>query len=97
MSPIYFTITATRFYHGQRFLEPEMKVKLVKEPDNKADSEAIKVELPGVGIIGYVANSSHTVIGESMSAGRIYDKIEDEAVGTVLYNLSDGVICTLDV
>ena len=48
-----------------------MKVKLVKEPDNEVDSEAIKVEMPGIGQIGYVANSPYTVIGESMSAGRI--------------------------
>lgn len=27
----------------------------------------------------YVANSSYTVIGESMSAGRLYDKIGDTA------------------
>ena len=33
----------------------------------------------GLGKIGYVANSSNTVIGDSMSAGRIYDKIGDTA------------------
>ena len=45
--------------------------------------------------IGYVANSPYTVIGESMSAGRIYDKIGDEAAGTVLYVLPKGVLCIL--
>ena len=60
-------------------LEQKMKVKLVKEPDNEYDKEAIKVEMPGIGHIGYVANSPYTVVGESYSAGRLYDKIGDTA------------------
>ena len=95
MSEIYFTITGTNHYHGQEFLEPKMKVRLVKEPDNENDKEAIKVEMPGVGQIGYVANSHYTVLGESMSAGRLYDKIGDEASGKVLYVLPRGVLCVL--
>ena len=43
--------------------------------------------------MGYVANSIRTVQGESYSAGRLYDKIGDEAVGTVLYVLEDYVLC----
>ena len=65
MSEIYFTIAGTNHWHGQEFIEPGMKEKLVKEPDNEVDSEAIKVEMPGIGQIGYVANSPYTVIGET--------------------------------
>ena len=54
-----------------------------------------KLEMPGLGLIGYVANSPRTVIGESFSAGRLYDKIGEEADGTVLYVLPNGVLCTL--
>ena len=79
MAEIYFTIAGTNHHHGQDFLEPKMKVKLVKEPDNEYDKEAIKVEMPGIGHIGYVANSPYTVVGESYSAGRLYDKIGDTA------------------
>ena len=82
MSEIYFTIAGTNHWHGDEFIEPKMEVKLVKEPDNEVDSEAIKVEMPGIGQIGYVANSPYTVLGESMSADRIYDKIGDEATVT---------------
>ncbi len=96
MSEIYFTLTGTKHWHGLEFIKPEMKVKLIKEPDNEVDKEAIKVEMPGVGQIGYVANSPYTVIGESYSAGRLYDKIGEEASGTVLYVLDDGVICVLN-
>lgn len=73
-----------------------MEVKLVKEPDNEFDKEAIKVEMPGIALIGYVANSPYTVIGESFSAGRLYDRIGDTARGTVLYILPKGVLCVLN-
>ena len=96
MKDIYFTITGMNHCHGNEFLETGTEVKLVKEPDNKYDKEAIKIVLPGLDKIGYVANSTYTVIGESYSAGRIYDKIGDEARGTVLYKLSKGVVCRLD-
>lgn len=96
MATVYFTITGTNHYYGTEFIKPEMKVKLIKEPDNKADNEAIKAELPGIGVIGYVANSPYTVIGESMSAGRIYDRIGDKAEGTVLYVMPQALVCTLD-
>lgn len=93
MERIFFTITGTRYHYGHELLEPKMTVKLVKEPDNEHDKEAIKVELEGLGHIGYVANSPHTVTGESYSAGRLYDKIGDTAEGTVLYVLPDSAIC----
>lgn len=96
MKELYFTITGTNHYFGTEFFEPKMRVKLVKEPDNEFDKEAIKVELEGLGQVGYVANSPTTVQGESMSAGRLYDKIADTATGTVLYVLPHGVLCCVD-
>ena len=96
MTEIYFTITGTRHHYGDEFFEPNMEVKLVKEPYNEVDKEAIQVELPGLGLVGYVANSPYTVLGESFSAGRLYDKIGDEAIGTVLYKLNKGILCRLN-
>ena len=93
MKRIFFTLTGTCFRHGHEFMEPGMTVRLVKEPDNEVVREAIKVEMEGLGLVGYVANSIRTVQGESYSAGRLYDKIGDEAVGTVLYVLEDYVLC----
>lgn len=51
--------------------------------------------MDGLGLVGYVANSPYTVQGESMSAGRIYDRIGDTAVGIVKYVLPQGVLCEL--
>ena len=97
MKRIYFTIAGTKHHYGQDFFKPEMSVRLVKEPDNEVDTEAIRVEMDGLGLVGYVANSPYTVIGESYSAGRIYDKISDTAEGTVLYVLPRGILCFIDV
>lgn len=93
---MYFTITGTCFRHGSDFIKPDMKVTLVKEPDNEFDKEAIKVTMEGLGLIGYVANSPKTVLGESYSAGRLYDKIGDTAEGVVLYVLNGGVLCKVE-
>ena len=95
MSRIYFTITGTNHHYGQEFFEPKMSVRLVKEPDNEVDAEAIKVELEGLGHVGYVANSPFTVKGESMSAGRLYDKIEDKAKGKIEFVVDGGIVCRI--
>ncbi|WP_167957029.1 HIRAN domain-containing protein [Anaerosporobacter faecicola] len=95
MKKIFFTIAGLNHYYGDEFFEAGMEVTLVKEPDNEFDKEAIKVELEGLGLVGYVANSPYTVKGESMSAGRIYDKIADEASGVVKYKLPGAILCEL--
>lgn len=89
----YFTIAGMNHYFGNEFMEPKMQVKLTKDPENEHDKEAIKVEMEGLGLVGYVANSAYTVQGESMSAGRLYDKIGDTATGTILYVIPQGAIC----
>ena len=96
MKKIYFTITGTNYRYGHDFLKPGMKVKLEKEPDNQYDAEAIRVMMKGLGQISYVVNSTHTVKGESWSAGRIYDRNGKKAMGTVKIILADGVLCKLE-
>ena len=73
----------------------KIRAYLEKEKDNEYDKEAISVNLPGLGKIGYIANSPYTVLGESYSAGRLYDKISEEASGKVKFILDKGVICEL--
>ena len=95
MERIYFMITGTCFYHGKDFFEKDITVRLVKEPDNNYDKEAIKVELDGLGLVGYVANSPSTVIGESYSAGRLYEHIGNKAKAKVLLVTERGILCEL--
>ncbi len=49
MKEMYFTITGCNHYYGNEFMEKGMKVKLVKEPDNEYDKEAIQVKIKGLG------------------------------------------------
>ena len=93
MAKKYFTLTGTKHYYGSNFLKPGMKVQLEKEPDNEFDPEAILVKLNGLGKIGYVANSIYTVLGEAVSAGRLYDKIGDRAAAKVVLVTSNGILC----
>lgn len=93
----FITITGLKFHFGSKPFEVGQKVKLVKEPDNEYDSEAIKAELPGLGCAGYVANSPHTVLGDCISAGRLYDKIGDGATAKVVYVLDNAVVCKVKI
>lgn len=93
MEEMYFTIAGCNHYFGSDFMEKGMKVKLIKEPDNEHDKEAIQVRIKGFGKVGYVANSPYTVKGESMSAGRLYDRIGNKAKGKVVFVVDGGVIC----
>ena len=95
MAQIYFTITGLNYYFGNEFMEPGMEVLLEKDPKNEHDKEAILVKMPGLGQVGCVANSPYTVVGESYSAGRLYDKIGATAKGKVLYKLPKSVLCEL--
>lgn len=66
------------------------------EPDNEYGREAIRTELPGLGQVGYGADSPRTAPDESMRAGRLYDRMGDEAEGAVLCVLPGGVLCRLN-
>ena len=89
----YVTLTGLNQRYGTEPFRVGQKVKLVKEPENEFDREAIRAELPGLGKVGYVANSTRTVLGECCSAGRLYDKIGDTAAAKVCYVLCGAVVC----
>ena len=93
MKKVYFTLTGTKHYFGSDFLKEGMKIKLKKEPDNEYDNEAIQIQIKGFGKIGYVANSLYTVLGNSMSAGRLYDRIGDTAEAKIVYVTDRGILC----
>lgn len=93
MEEMYFTIAGCNHYYGTEFMEKGMKIKLAKEPDNEYDKEAIQVKIKGLGKVGYVANSPYTVQGESMSAGRLYDKIGDKAKGKIVFVVGGTAVC----
>ena len=91
----YVTLTGLNYRFGTQPFTVGQKVKLVKEPENGFDREAIRAELPGLGKVGYVANSTHTVLGDCYSGGRIYDKIGAAATAKVKYVLANAVVCSV--
>ena len=95
MAKRYFTLTGCNHYFGNDFMKKGMKVKLKKEPKNEYDAEAIMVKMKGIGKVGYVANSAYTVKGDTMSAGRLYDKIGKKAKAKIVYVIPGGAICKL--
>lgn len=95
MNKIYFTLTGTKYYYGKDFLKAGMEIQLEKDPENEYDKEAIKVIMKPLGQIGSVANSPYTVLGDCMSAGRIYDKIGKKAKAKIVMVTDHGVICKI--
>lgn len=95
MSKMFFTLTGCKHYYGTEFMKKGMVLKLKKDPDNTYDHEAIMVKVKGLGKVGYVANSEYTVAGETMSAGRIYDKIGKKAKAKIVYLIPGGAVCKI--
>lgn len=87
------TITGTNHYYGMKPFSVGKKVKCFKEPENAFDSEAIKVVIKGIGIVGYIGNSPYTTATGTMSAGRIYEKVKKKFIVEIMFITSSKVIC----
>ena len=88
----FITITGLNHYYGKKPFEIGKVFKIIKEPDNDYDNEAIYAFLPFIEKIGYVANSTNTVYQGTVSAGRIYDKIDDYAYARTMFITHSSVI-----
>lgn len=82
-----FTITGTKFYENSKKLHPGVPLKLLKEPDNEFDSDAIAVYF-GDEKVGYVANSDYTKHELTASAFELQDKVPDSIQAEYLFFLS---------
>ena len=92
MKNIFITITGHKQYLGLKPYRVGRIVKIVKDVDNQYDEDAIRVELPFIDTIGYVANSVNTVFAGTCSAGKLYDKIDDYAYAQVMFITHSSVI-----
>ena len=90
--PVYVAVTGTNHYFGTDFVKPGQWIRLVKDPDNPYDQEAIQGEMPSIGKIGYVANSVRTVPKGCRSAGRIYDTFEEHVYSVVRFVVKETII-----
>ena len=92
----YISITGFKNYYGLKPLRIGYLVRCEKEEDNRFDGEAIRCAMPVLGTVGYVANSTNTVAGGTMSAGRIYDKVGRKFYVRVMFTTFTKVICRVE-
>ena len=78
-----FTITGMNFCKNDVTLTPGMPLRLVREPDNEYDPDAIAVYAEDEKI-GYVANKDYTKFELTSSASELQDKLQDDAKGEYL-------------
>ena len=81
-----FTITGRHFYKMDVILTSGKPLKLVKEPDNEFDKDAIAVYAEDEKI-GYVANKDYTKFELTSAASELQDKIHNVAQGEYLFYL----------
>lgn len=92
MGHTYITVTGLHHYLGMKPFKVGRIVKLEKEEGNLYDDDAIKVTLPYIDTVGYVANSVNTVYAGTESAGRIYQALGEAAYARVLFLTHSSVI-----
>lgn len=93
---MYVTVTGFADYYKKRPFTIGNLLVCTKDPSNKRDSETIVVHLPMVGQVGHIANGSSNVAGGTMSAGRVYDKVEDKFYIRVLFTTQSKIICKIE-
>lgn len=89
------TITGVNHYLGMKAFKVGRVLRIVKEKENEYDDEAIYVELPIIGKVGYVANSTDTVYSGTQSAGRLYDSIGERAYVKAIVITRSSVIAEM--
>ena len=94
---MFVTLTGIGTKGYMKHLKVFDRVLLLKEHDNAYDSEAIRVEAPFVGKIGYIANSVSTKAKGTMSAGRLYDKFEEHCLGVILFVTAENAILKVEL
>lgn len=92
LKDLYFSVTAVNMFNGIKPFKIGSIIKLVKEPENNYDAEAIRIELRYAGPSGYVANSVKTVAKGTYSGGRLYDKILDVDYAKVTFIVGETII-----
>ena len=92
---VFITITGMKDYLGLKPYKVGRIVKLCKEHNNEFDETAIRVELPFIDTVGCVANSTSTVYKGTFSAGRLYDKIGEEAFAEIMFVTHSSAIAIL--
>ena len=92
---IYMTVNHLGNYESICFLKPGDRLILKKDRNNVYDDEAIAVYDKRDSKVGYVANSVHSVARGTYSAGRLYEKMGDEALCRVMFKTEEMAIAVV--
>lgn len=92
---IFLTINHLYEFGGLSNLRVKDELFLKKDKENCYDDEAIAVYARDNFKIGYVANSVHSVVRGTYSAGRLYDYISDHERCIVRFVTDDMAIAEL--
>ena len=92
MEHYFVTVTGLDHYYGKKPFKSGAILKLVKDKYNTHDSEAIRVVMPFIDTVGFVANSPNTVFEGTVSAGRLYDKFDEVIMARVMFVTHSSVI-----
>lgn len=95
MENVFITITGLDHYFHHKPFKIGSVVRIYKEHGNSHDHEAVCVEMPHIGTVGYVANSTHTTYAGTYSAGRLYDKMGEYAYAVVMFLTHSSVIAAV--
>ena len=82
---ILINVTGMYYYHYFKPFKKGTILNLIPEPENKHDSDAIRVETDFYGKVGYVANGPNTLISPTKSASEIKDIIKNPQKAEVLF------------
>lgn len=93
----FITINHLDDFNGLSNIKVNDTLTLIKDLDNPCDDEAIAVYDRDDIKVGYVANSTDTVARGTCSAGRIYEKINNQAECVVSFIIQDCLISRLDL
>lgn len=85
---LLISVAGQKFYDGGFKLKKNELVTLVKEPENKHDPDAIRIEKKGE-TVGYVGNSSWTVPEGITSASKIKNAFTNKANARILFTYLD--------
>ncbi len=80
----YVTITETGKYYGKFPFKSGGIVKISKDRSN-GRRKSIRVTLPLLGIIGYLATDGDNLVEGTMGANKIYDKIGNYAYAQIMF------------
>ena len=94
---IYVTIHHTDEYGGTVHYRVGDTLILKKDHDNCYDDEAIVVYNKHNCKCGYVANSVATVARGTLSAGRLYDRIDETSECRICFILDERIIARTDI